>query len=208
MSYHKINAPFKRDDAGKPMHESPSRVEFHDLRDHLWHGWEKLDGMNIRIIKEDGELRYAGKTDRAVLPAGLVEHLDEEWADLADFLLDDGDTLYGEGLGPKIQKGGGYCKSPRFIPFDLQRASGIWEDRLILQETIELELGMPFASYLGTHSLSTWENFCREGTFAETAVPGADPDKVSEGYILVPVGNLRNRFGERIITKVKFRDYQ
>jgi hypothetical protein len=206
--YHKINAPFKRDGEGKPRHGDFSRRDFENYQNFPWDGWEKLDGMNIRIWKQDGALGFGGKTDKAVLSAGLVDHLRREWGEIADFLLEDGDTLFGEGIGPKIQHGGGYCSSPRFIPFDLQRANGTWENRFVLQETIELELGMPFASYLGQHSLATWEDFCRERTFSETGVPGASADKTSEGYILIPRGGPLNFRGERVITKVKFCDYQ
>lgn len=209
--YHKIHAPFKRNDAGKRQKGTWARPEFSTLYNIPWHAWEKLDGMNIRIIHEGGDIRYAGRTDNAQLQPGLIQHLDDVWRDAASFLAGamgtDHFTLFGEGIGPKIQSGGLYGKAPQFIPFDLQFHDGGWCDRFELNRLIDEVCNLPFAAYLGCQTLQVWEEFCEEKRYLRSMVPGANLGCPSEGYIAIPESNLLDSRGNRIITKIKFKDY-
>ena len=211
QQYHKINAPFKRDDNGKPILDAPSRPEFLDLANYRWDAWEKLDGMNIRIVYSTGRdsLTIFGRTDRAQIPGDLWEHIEKTWFpvmhELAYTLELSEFTLYGEGIGPGIQKGSGYGPTKQFIPFDLETPSAFWS-RNDLSARIQ-SMGVPFACYLGHGTLPDWITRCSAGFARTSAVTTADDGHLSEGYICIPDGEFRNKWGERIITKIKFRDY-
>jgi hypothetical protein len=91
-TYHKINAPFKRDmdgsvtgQKGKLMVGQWALPEFEYLADNSWEFTEKVDGTNIRInlrVTPDGDggnilsSQYAGRTDNAVIPTPLLERLE------------------------------------------------------------------------------------------------------------------------------------
>ncbi len=104
-----------------------STPEIEYLKDNKWIFTEKVDGTNIRIEwVRNVSRKFGGRTDNAQIPAPLFEKLEELFplekldsaikTEDADFL-----TLYGEGYGAKIQKGGGYYKSDGvgFVLFDV-----------------------------------------------------------------------------------------
>lgn len=57
MEYHKINSIYKRDEKTKEFTNEFSLPEFEYLKHNLWEFTEKIDGTNVRIIWENGELR-------------------------------------------------------------------------------------------------------------------------------------------------------
>ena len=121
--YHKIKNVFARDpDTHKLIPGEYTTPELAFLADCQWEFTEKVNGMNIRVMFQplgsegctepdlDKVLKFAGKTDRAQLPGPLVARLQERFLPAADQLVEmfpGGGCLYGEGYGPKIQKGGG-----------------------------------------------------------------------------------------------------
>ena len=124
MEYHKINSIYKRDEKTKEFTNEFSLPEFEYLKDNLWEFTEKIDGTNIRIIWEDGELRFGGKTDNAQMPMKLLEKLQiiftkEKMQSV--FPEPEGKIiLYGEGFGASIQSGGKYIRDGvDFILFDV-----------------------------------------------------------------------------------------
>jgi hypothetical protein len=100
-----------------------SLPEFEFLRNVPWVFTEKVDGTNIRVMIEGGRVSFGGKTDNAQIPAPLVARLREVFDPLAEKLTEifpSGGCLYGEGYGPKIQKGGGnYGSAQDFVLFDV-----------------------------------------------------------------------------------------
>jgi hypothetical protein len=78
--YHKINAPFMRDQkTGALLYGQWCLEELNYLQHNDWEWTEKVDGTNIRIEvhRHDDFLTflYKGKTDRANTPKALVEAL-------------------------------------------------------------------------------------------------------------------------------------
>ena len=112
--YHKIQTVFKRDPSTRYktlLEWQWTLPEFEYLANNQWEFTEKVDGTNIRVYYRNGKISYGGRTDRAQIPATLVDRLNEMFVEnkdrLEDTLKDADACLYGEGYGPKIQKGGG-----------------------------------------------------------------------------------------------------
>ena len=109
--YHKINGLYKRDKKGNFTWEF-SQPEFDYLYDNTWIGHEKVDGTNIRAYLhfETAEVEIRGRTDNAQLHVDLVTAIKAKIlatgkiADVFDYDDIPEICLYGEGIGPKIQK--------------------------------------------------------------------------------------------------------
>lgn len=138
MKYLKINTIWKREDKkGKIIEGKYSKDEIPNIK--MWHITEKIHGTNIRVEFDadivDGvidiqDLKFFGKTDNAEIPDTLLEYLKATFKPLRltkmlrfkpNATERQEITLYGEGYGPKIQKGGGrYRDDASFILFDVK----------------------------------------------------------------------------------------
>lgn len=210
--YHKIQTVFKRDEKGKIIEGEWTLPEFEYLKNNLWVGTEKVDGTNIRVMYKNDELEFGGKTDNAQIPATLYKRLTELFPiekmrrvfPLNPESVDSYPNvcLYGEGYGAKIQKGGGNYKSDGvdFVLFDVK--IGNWwlkkEDVADIANVLQIRVVPTVA--VGTLSdiievtrmgmNSNWGNFIAEGIVATPFVP------------------LFSRNGNRIITKIKHKDFR
>ena len=107
MEYHKIQSLYKRDEETKRfLLGQYSKPELEYLKNNLWEAQEKVDGTNIRIILNNDNLTYGGKTDNAQIPALLINKLNEiftlEKLQECFHLKDEENTeviLFGEGYG-------------------------------------------------------------------------------------------------------------
>ena len=112
-------------------------------------------------------MRIAGKTDKASIPTFLYDKLNEIFSakKFADCFQDSesGMTLYGEGYGAKIQKGGGnYIPAGvGFVLFDVL-IDNWW---LLRSDTkdISLKLGIDIVPILGTGNLNAAVEMCKKG---------------------------------------------
>lgn len=151
MEYIKINSLWKRQgwyfEEGKKLNKDYQKgrqsfivgdyaqPEFGNIK--LWHVEEKIDGTNIRIIYQDGKVTFGGRTKDAQIPCHLFTYLQSTFYDLKMSHIFPSKQnepypnviLFGEGFGPKIQKGGeNYCKEVGFILFDVV-VNGLWLKR-------------------------------------------------------------------------------
>lgn len=212
MTYHKIQSLFKRDSQGKFTPEF-SLPEFELLQDIEWEWTEKIDGTNIRIeyIYPDGvspARRIGGRTDRAQVPTHLLAKLEELfplYKLIEVFDNNQGVVLYGEGIGPKIQKVGSLYRpdGPDFILFDVK--IGRWWLKRDDVEVIGKALGVKVAPVLGTGCLAEAEMFVEHDFYSGISQTPYTP---AEGLVLRPKLELFSRSGARIITKLKTRDYR
>lgn len=206
--YHKIQTVWLRDPATnhKTLLEGQwSKPEFGWLAGNEWVFTEKVDGTNIRIAI-DGvtrDVKIDGKTDNAQIPAFLLPRLNEigeraEAAGLRDIVL------YGEGYGAKIQKGGGNYKADGtdFVLFDAYSTGPdpMWLERANIED-IAAKLDIGVVPVVGWGSLHYAIIMAREG-FNSMWGPFA-----AEGLVARPAVELRNRRGERVITKIKAKDF-
>lgn len=210
--YHKIQTIFKRQ-SEKPckiIEGEYSLPEFEYLKDNIWTFTEKVDGTNIRIMLEtnlhpygQSSLKIGGKTDNASIPSFLYDKLNEIFdADKLAEQFHDGVCLYGEGYGAKIQKGGGNYISDGvdFVLFDV-KVGEYWLNRKDVDD-IANKLNIKSVPIIGEGTLQDAVEICRKGFKSQWG------DFESEGIVARPKNELFRRNGERIITKIKCKDFR
>ena len=203
--YHKIQTMFKRDMENKKklLEGQWSLPEFEYLANNLWEFTEKVDGTNIRVMLQNGAVTFGGKTDNASIPAPLVARLQERFLPQTDKmteLFSEGVCLYGEGYGPKIQKGGGnYRQDQDFVLFDV-RVGDWWLKRTDVVK-IATELGLDVVPVIGSGTLFDAMIRVRNGMKSQWG------DFAAEGIVARPAVELKSRNGQRIITKIKTVDF-
>jgi hypothetical protein len=210
-TYHKIQTLFLRDpetNYKRLMEGTWSKPEFQYLQNNIWIIDEKIDGTNIRILWNGIKVEIRGKTDNAQLHVDLITNLQEmftpnKMAEL--FPHEDGQPepnvcLYGEGCGAGIQKGGGnYGQDKHFKLFDVKVGS-LWLERENVED-IGIKLGCDQAPAMELMSLVDAVELVRKGFNSKYG------DFQAEGIIARPVVEMTNRYGERIITKLKHSDF-
>jgi len=215
--YEKLNTLWKREEQrgkniGKVIEGDYAKEEFSMIDQ--WEVTEKIDGMNIRIMIGPAGLSgkhahyvVGGRTDKAVLPEPLKTNLEKifnniDLAEIFDLSKADDVTIYGEGYGAKIQKGGGkYLEDDQgFIVFDIN-IDGIWLERELVMEFCE-KMGLDvvpsfgimtkaeIVDYVKAHKNSTFGDFKMEGVVCRSK----------------PL--LLDRMGRRIAFKLKVRDFK
>ncbi|QDU67657.1 RNA ligase family protein [Engelhardtia mirabilis] len=201
--YHKIQTVWLRDPETnhKTLLEGRwAKPEFEYLRKNSWTFTEKIDGTNVRLIRANG-CDVRGKTFRAQLPRGVFEAGARIVKSSAFARLPEEMVLYGEGYGAKIQKGGGnYRQDQGIVLFDAW--CGMWLERSSLEEIAE-SLGLEVAPVIGSGRLSIAIDWCRSGDLKSRW-----GDFPAEGIVARPEVEMLNRRGERVITKIKCRDFR
>lgn len=200
--YHKIQSIFKRDSKGDFILGDYTLPEFEYLKDLQWIFTEKVDGTNIRVIWDGSKIIVRGKTDNAQINVLLLEKINEILP-LEKFKIlypKIPMTLYGEGYGVDIQSGGKYTKGKGFVLFD------VFIDRWWLTrdnvEDIALKLGIDVVPIVGKGTLYDAIEMTKVGFKSKWG------DFTAEGLVLKPIVELFTRNGNRIVTKVKHKDFK
>jgi len=212
--YPKINGLYKRGEKGKIIEGEFSRPEFAYLRTLPWQWTEKVDGTNIRLTYEGPtlldapEVYVAGRTDNAQIPPTLlaacmnilrISPFAEVFPDAASG--DERVVFYGEGYGAGIQKGGGnYRPDAGFVLFDV-RVGPWWLSRENVVDVAE-KLGLDVVPLVATFSIPQAEELVCTGFTSQW--PGVERPEGLVGRPFVPLFDNR---GERITTKIKWKDY-
>jgi len=207
-TYHKIKTLWKR------KSERPCNMiigefalpEFKLLKNLDWIATEKIDGTNVRIMWDGNKVKFGGKTDNAQMPMFLVDKLNELFGgetneQLLEQTFDFGDVcLYGEGYGAKIQKGGGNYGKVGFVLFDVS-IGGVWLKREDIED-IAKKLSIDVVPIVFRGNL---ENI---SAFVSTGFNSKWGKFNSEGIVAKPKTELLDRMGQRIITKLKYKDFE
>ena len=206
IEYHKIQTVYKRDPSTnyKTLLEGEwSLPEFEYLSNNIWTFTEKVDGTNIRVILENGVIKYGGRTDSAQIPTDLLTKLIEIFTPLTDllqFMFGQNVCLYGEGYGGKIQKGQKYKKEPDFTLFDV-KVGQWWLTRNDLED-IANKLNLQVVPVIGYGTLFDAIDIVKQGLKSQWG------DFEAEGIVAKPNVQLFSRNGERVVTKIKCRDFK
>lgn len=204
-TYHKIQTVYKRDPKTKfktLLEGEYSLPEIEYLKDVDWEYTEKIDGTNIRVIWNGAFMRYEGRTDKATTPPFLLAKLEELFpaSKLHDVFGSEPVCLYGEGYGARIQKGGGNYISDGvdFVLFDV--FAGMWLKGGDVEDVAhKLEIkNAPVVEY---------GNLDRAVQIARDGFNSAWGDFQAEGLVMRPATELLDRRGNRIITKIKCKDF-
>lgn len=203
FKYHKIQSIFKRDEeTHKFIEDEYSRIEFEYLKNNKWIFTEKIDGTNIRIGWDCEIVKIGGKTDNAQLHVGLIEELNRLFPieKFKKLYPEEPMTLYGEGYGAGIQKGGGrYSPVKTFILIDVL-INEFWLLRNNVND-IASKLDIQSVPIIGNGTLFDMVNIIKNGLVSQWG------NFVAEGIVARPEVELFARNGQRIITKIKGTDF-
>lgn len=207
-TYHKIKTLWAREDT-KPHNMIVGKFaepEFELLKDIKWVGTEKIDGTNVRVMWNGNNVSFNGKTDNAQMPMPLVEKLTELFMGEANEQIFeqvfDGCNevcMYGEGFGANIQKGGGNYGAVDFVLFDV-KIGDWWLVRKDVEE-IAQKMDIKVAPIIAEGTLEGLSNIVAEGFDSYWG------EFKAEGLVVRPEVELKKRNGDRIITKLKYRDF-
>ncbi len=209
--YHKINTLWKRTEKGQIIEGEYSAPEFDYLKNAQWLWTEKVDGTNVRVFFHGGSILFQGRSDNSQLPSFLFARLQELFTVeklRSVFPNDDKEIvsnicLCGEGYGAKIQKAGDNYKPDGvdFVLFDV-----LVDEHLFLQrkdvEDIAGKLGIDIVPIVGQGTLIELNDYVKKGMKSTWG------DFMAEGIVARPLIELQDRRGNRIITKLKHKDFK
>lgn len=206
--YQKIPGPFKRETEGPNRNKliegswsSPALAATAGLE---WLWTEKVDGTNIRVHWDGHKVIYGGRTDNAQIPAKLIQVLDQL---LPEELFEQKfgatpATLYGEGYGAGIQKGGVYRQDMSYVLFDV-RVDGWWlsKDNVL---DVAASLGVEAVPLVLAGTIQQAIDLVWSGSLQSRW----GPETPVEGLVGVTRVGLLDRSGERLIVKIKAKDFK
>ena len=228
--YHKIQSVFLRDPANHHktfMMGEWAEPAFSYLAEDMWVATEKIDGTNMRLhiadpqegdsgslvaaffrpgdvgrIRSGVRFKVGGRNENSEIPVPLMERM-SEIGNRAGHL--NGLTLYGEGYGAGIQKGGGYRSDMGFILFDVMvTETGTFLERGDVED-IALKMDLPYSGPCWYGTLMAAVNRFRE--LDDRPLDSLFRESEAEGWVLRPQTELRDRLGHRVITKMKVKDF-
>ena len=208
--YTKIETIFNRDTEGTkkliPGSYRSETVKY--LSELTWIWTEKIDGTNIRIHWDGHRITFGGRTDTSQIPAELVNWLNEKFINIETEELFEqkfGETevtLYGEGYGRKIQKGGGNY-IPDGVSFSLFDVliNDIWLTRDSVED-IAKAFAIDVVPIVGVGDLDDAVAYIRSKPNSKIGTAKM------EGVVVRPIVELFDRLGKRVIVKIKVKDFE
>lgn len=206
--YEKIETLFVRDSTTKRLVEGQYRsgaVEY--LKDNAWRFTEKVDGTNTRVIWDGYRVSFAGRTANSQMPQKLTDRLNALFGRADNEQLFEQKfgsksvIIFGEGYGAGIQNGGLYRNDIDFMPFDV-KVDGKY---LSLEDVKEVSgyFNLKPAPIVLTGTIEDGVKYVKSHPHSLVAQSGA----YMEGLVGRPSVDLQNEFGNRIIVKIKYRDF-
>ena len=187
-----------------------------------WVITEKIHGTNIRVsLSPNGDIELNGRTDRAQIPNQLVGKFlttftEDVMYNVFDRKPDTGlfpqVVLFMEGYGEKIQKGGGnYRKGVSFRIFDIW-IDGWWLNISLVRQLAEslgvktVPLGSSCINWLPNHYNGVF-NLMPISKVAKAEADIYPKGFKAEGIVARTEPLLFDRKGDRVMWKLKFRDF-
>jgi hypothetical protein len=218
--YPKIDTLYDRDGSHHVIVGKLRRPEFGNIK--MWYVTEKLNGRNTRVSLvnngADGIVDYGGKTDEADMPPELLEYLKETftlekmkaafW--MNPLKIPQRVTIYGEGYGHESCAAGSkmYRDNISFRLFDCL-VDTWWLKRNDL-ENVAMKLKIKCVPLLGIindlpKSLLDLENIIKISHVATEE--NNNFCAMAEGIVAFTDPYLFNRKGERVMWKLKVKDF-
>lgn len=211
VEYHKIECPFERDIEGSKKivwnRWCNPTVEY--LKDNKWIFTEKVDGTNIRIFWDGYKVNCFPRKKNSEMPKFLrekleqmfltneVEELFEQQFGLKEVIL------FGEGYGAKIKDvGSKYRKDNSFMLFDVM-INGNYQPRETVEE-IATMLNIDVVPIIFTGTIHEAIEFVMEHPKSKIS----EDDLYMEGLVGRPEIELKDRCGNRVIVKIKWKDFK
>ena len=206
--YHKIETVFNRStDGDKRLIWGDYRNEtVKYLADNIWQFTEKIDGTNIRIHWDGHNVEIGGRTDRAQIPKHLMDYLSAtfltpEVEELFEQTYGEKDViLFGEGYGAKIQNGGDYRSDVSFILFDVLIGDN-WQSREWVEATAKM-FGIDVVPIVLEGTIGDGIDYVMQHNNSTIG------KAVMEGIVGRPKVEMKDRLGNRIIVKIKWKDFK
>ncbi len=211
--YAKFSSPFKKDEKFRNTTELAQQLPVGK-----WIKTEKIDGTNIRIIltkKDEFQIREILIGSRKLIlnqeDKGSKIYFDciknVNLNKLMEYFKDVDSTviIYGEGHGAGVQKGGIYSTEKEFRVFDIRIGEAYQNFEYVEKVCIDNQLNLvPMFSDVDeityNECVKTLKNF--ENTLIKDGSGGRPKGLV---YKFEPV--LLNKYKERLIFKIKFKDF-
>lgn len=206
--YHKIETVFNRStDGDKRLIWGDYRNETVEyLANNIWQFTEKIDGTNIRIHWDGHNVEIGGRTDRAQIPKHLMDYLSAtfltpEVEELFEQTYGEKDVmLFGEGYGAKIQNGGDYRSDVSFILFDVLIGDN-WQSREWVEATAKM-FGIDVVPIVLEGTIGDGIDYVMQHNNSTIG------KAVMEGVVGRPKVEMKDRLGNRIIVKIKWKDFK
>ena len=206
--YHKIETVFNRStDGDKRLIFGDYRNETVEyLADNIWQFTEKIDGTNIRIHWDGHNVEVGGRTDRAQIPKHLMDYLSAtfltpEVEEMFEQTYGEKDViLFGEGYGAKIQNGGDYRSDVSFILFDVLIGDN-WQSREWIEATAKM-FGIDVVPIVLEGTIGDGIDYVMQHNHSTIG------SAVMEGVVGRPKVEMKDRLGNRIIVKIKWKDFK
>lgn len=207
IEYPKIQTLFNRDPKTFRVIETEYRLpEFGIVNPAAWIFQEKIDGTNIRIGWDGAQVSIGGRTDNAQIPADLIAFLNKTFTPdaLRAAFPDSADaTIFGEGYGPGIQKGGGdYRDSKGLILFNVK--VGAWWLNYLDVCDVARKCSVPVVPTLNFGTIGEAVHTVRGGIHSKIAIR----ERLAEGIVARTDPILLRRDGSRLIWKLKTSDFR
>lgn len=241
MEYPKIETLFNRDEKFKVIEGDYRLLEFENIK--KWYVTEKIDGTNIRVTYQPDyrgtgrghpgwfeelefmgmQLLFKGRTDKAELHPNLTKYLEKTFTleklmkafpEKEEFPKYPSVILFGEGYGPKIQKGGNYREDISFRLFDVyikdkENPLGGWWLEPENVEDIATKLGIETVPTVAinypTKEIVELVKIRVPSTVAQRE--GGNENYPMEGLVARTKPLLFTRRGRRLMWKLKLKDF-
>lgn len=215
--YHHIDAPtVQDDDYGKEFKKRKLTIPrnrnnkyrellLYQLGNTPWQYKRKLDGENLRVYWDGEQALWNGKSNKFQCGSELTDFMNNTFLEEIfeeKFGRDKAVYLFGEHMGPKSQGNELGLKKSEFVLYDVQ-INGTWLQGENVKEV---------AKYFGVKTCYDFMpdeelcNFC--GSLYDLINRVADGDfKNWEGIVATPCVECRYQNGDRVIVKIKNKDY-
>lgn len=209
VKFQKIETVFNRATNGsKKLVEGSYQSEIVKyLAGNTWVCTEKIDGTNVGIVWDGYAVHFQGRSEKSSLPSKLVDYLmDTFLSDEVQELFEQkfGEmkvVLFGEGYGAGIQKGKAYRNDLSFILFDVYLPEkDLWLKRDDVEDIAQcFNIEVVPIIMIGTLPEAV--------EIVKTRPNSTIGNAKMEGLVCKPLEEVRDRMGNRVVVKVKCKDF-